>query len=162
MWFVAHTKPREENRALENLITQGFEVFLPTLTLEKVRRGKLCIVTEPMFSRYLFINTESNNQNFASIRSTRGVHELLRFGHQPCQVPDQLVLDLRNQSNTKIQPLLDVGDKIKVANGPLLGLTGIYQGQSGSERAKILVDFLSKVHLLELDSKDILPNDSYD
>jgi hypothetical protein len=32
-WHVVHTKPSAEARALENLERQGFEVFLPMITL---------------------------------------------------------------------------------------------------------------------------------
>jgi hypothetical protein len=58
-WQVVHTKPRAEARALENLQRQGFEVFLPMITLQKVRRAKLANITEPMFSRYLFLRTSA-------------------------------------------------------------------------------------------------------
>jgi hypothetical protein len=58
-WQVVHTKPRAEARALENLQRQGFEVFLPMITLQKVRRAKLANITEPMFSRYLFLCTSA-------------------------------------------------------------------------------------------------------
>jgi hypothetical protein len=34
-WHVIHTKVREGFRALENLQSQGFEVFLPTCRVQK-------------------------------------------------------------------------------------------------------------------------------
>jgi transcriptional antiterminator RfaH len=40
-WYVIHTKPRQEQRALENLQRQGFEAWLPMIALEKVRRSRL-------------------------------------------------------------------------------------------------------------------------
>ena len=47
-WHVAQTKLRTEAPALENherqrLKRQDFEVFLPELTLQKVRRLDMCI-----------------------------------------------------------------------------------------------------------------------
>ena len=56
MWYVAHTKPREEFRALENIERQGFEPYLPTLRRDKIIRGALAVKIEPLFARYLFIN----------------------------------------------------------------------------------------------------------
>ena len=55
LWYAVHSRPKQEIRALENLQNQGFETWLPMLTIEKLRRGRLAEVTEPMFSRYLFI-----------------------------------------------------------------------------------------------------------
>ena len=40
-WFVVHTKPRQEQRALENLQRQGFAAWLPMLSVQKLRRGRL-------------------------------------------------------------------------------------------------------------------------
>ena len=61
-WYAVHTKPKQENRALENLQNQGFECFLPLLEVEKIRRGKVQKVVEPMFSRYLFIQLNETSQ----------------------------------------------------------------------------------------------------
>ena len=49
-WHVVHTKPRAEARALENLERQGFEVFLPMITLQKVRRAKLANMSRNLLS----------------------------------------------------------------------------------------------------------------
>ncbi len=72
-WYAIHSKPRQEERALENLERQGFQAWLPMLTVEKFRRGKLAKVVEPMFSRYLFIRLDTEQTNWSPIRSTLGV-----------------------------------------------------------------------------------------
>ena len=76
-WYAIHSKPRQEERALDNLQRQGFEAWLPMLTVEKVLRGKLVQVTEPMFSRYLFIRLDTEQTNWSPIRSTLGVSRLV-------------------------------------------------------------------------------------
>ena len=43
-WYVIHTKPRQEARALTNLMQQGYQCFLPMITLEKLSRGRLNLV----------------------------------------------------------------------------------------------------------------------
>ena len=35
-WYVIHAKPRQEARALENLERQGYEAWLPMLTVQKI------------------------------------------------------------------------------------------------------------------------------
>ena len=94
-WYVIHTKPRQEQRALENLQRQGFEAWLPMIELEKVRRSRLTRVTEPMFSRYLFIRLDTTQTNWSPIRSTLGVSKLVSFGNVPAAVPDALIDMLR-------------------------------------------------------------------
>ncbi len=41
LWYAIHAKPKQEQRALENLERQGFEAWLPLITVEKLRRGRL-------------------------------------------------------------------------------------------------------------------------
>ena len=36
-WYLIHTKPRQELRALENLERQGYECYLPLLPTEKIQ-----------------------------------------------------------------------------------------------------------------------------
>ena len=54
-WYLVHTKPRQENCALENLERQAYPCYLPTLLTEKLRQGALTVTNEPLFPRYLFI-----------------------------------------------------------------------------------------------------------
>ena len=78
-WYLIHTKIRQERVALENLERQGFECFLPLIRAEKLRRGALQVVQEPLFPRYLFIRlgTGLESQSWAPIRSTIGVSRLV-------------------------------------------------------------------------------------
>ena len=78
-WFVVHTKPRQEQRALENLQRQGFAAWLPMLSVEKFRRGRLEKVVEPMFSRYLFIRLDTEQTNWSPIRSRSGLVQRSRW-----------------------------------------------------------------------------------
>ena len=104
-WYAIHSKPRQEERALENLERQGFETWLPMLTVEKVRRGKLAKVVEPMFSRYLFIRLDTEQTNWSPIRSTLGVSKLVSFGNRPAVIEDALIQALR-----QLPELLDLSD----------------------------------------------------
>lgn len=54
-WYVVQTKPRQEYRALENLINQGYECVLPEYQCEQLRQGVRALRNEPLFPRYLFI-----------------------------------------------------------------------------------------------------------
>jgi hypothetical protein len=38
-WYVVYTKPRQEERARENLSNQGYTCFLHTLRVERLRAG---------------------------------------------------------------------------------------------------------------------------
>ena len=155
MWYVVHTKPREEFRALENIERQGFEVYLPILRRDKIIRGAFATKLEPLFARYLFINFSSANQNFAVIKSTRGVQGLVTFSQKPAMVKDELILALRSVEETPHFKLFKSGDPVKIISGPLSGLHGIFKQQSGEQRGFILIDFLNKNHIVTIELSNL-------
>lgn len=155
-WHVVHTKPRAEMRALENLERQGFEVFLPMITLQKVRRAKLANVTEPMFSRYLFLRTTLRMEDLSVVRSTLGVSQLVRFGTVPAKVPHAWVEAMQAQPAVQ-ETLHQQGDKVVLGEGMLKGLEAIYMQPDGELRAMVLVELLSKPHLISYEVASLLP-----
>ncbi len=156
-WYLIHSKPRQEARALENLQRQGYEAWLPMLTVEKIRRGRIANVTEPMFSRYLFIRLDTVTSNWAPIRSTLGVSRLVTFGSVPASVPDDLIEALRTAPMQSPQRLLVTGEEVLFVDGPLQGLRGIFQQHDGEARALVLIELLSKPQSIAVSLHDLRP-----
>ncbi|WOG28385.1 transcription termination/antitermination NusG family protein [Endozoicomonas sp. 8E] len=75
-WYLLKTRPRQEQRAQENLETQGFDAYCPIV---KVRiRGLL--KEEILFPGYVFLYLDLKDlDRFHKIRSTRGVSEIVSF-----------------------------------------------------------------------------------
>lgn len=146
-WYLVHTKPRHEGTALVNLERQGYQCYLPRLRIEKIRRRKAEIVTEPMFSRYLFVRLDNsgNGKSWSPIRSTFGVSQLVHFGNRPAKVEDQLVDLLQNREQLHpISPLFHNGDAVVITDGPFAGVEAIYQMVDPERRSMILLEILNK------------------
>ena len=124
------TAPRQEYRALENLQQQAFEVYLPLHQSERLQRGKLRLVEEPLFKRYLFVRFNEHNSPWHAIRNTLGVSELVRSGGQPAKVPAALVQALR-QLQTTPQALFQRGETLRVTDGPFRDLQVVFEMQDG-------------------------------
>lgn len=147
-WYVVHTKPRQEACALQNLTQQGYDCFLPMVTVQKVRRGRCVEDAECLFRRYLFIRLIAGQSNFVPIRSTRGVSGLVRFGVQPAVVPDAAV-DVLRFMPAKNQPLFKAGDVVTITEGAFAGVAAEFvalkQMPDGEIRALVLLELLSKL-----------------
>ncbi len=150
-WYVVHTKPRQEARALENLQNQGFTCFLPTIQVQKLRSQRVQVVTEPMFSRYLFIQLDEQDQNWGPIRSTLGVSKLVSFGSQPAKVPPDSVAFFQEASPEVLERIFSPGDTVHVASGPLRGLEGKYIAHDGEARAFVLIELLGQPQKLRME-----------
>ena len=157
LWYAVHSRPKHEHRALENLQNQGYEAWLPLITIEKLRRGRLAEVVEPMFSRYLFIRLDMEHTNWTPIRSTLGVSRLVSFGNRPAPMSDDLIQALRNMPERAPEKLLQPGQAVRVIDGPLKGLEAVYQQADGELRAMVLVDLMSKHHLVSMNTQHLFP-----
>jgi len=149
-WYVVHTKPRQEARALENLQNQGFNCFLPTMQVQKLRNQKVQTITEPMFSRYLFIQLDDQTQNWGPIRSTLGVSKLVSFGPQPAKVPPEFIAFIKEAPPETLERMFTPGDSIQIASGPLQGIEGKYIADDGETRAFVLIDLLGQPQKLRI------------
>ncbi|MCL1861148.1 MAG: transcription/translation regulatory transformer protein RfaH [Proteobacteria bacterium] len=156
-WYLIHTKPRQEKKALLNLERQGYTCYLPMIRIEKLLWCKLVVVNEALFSRYLFIRMglDGKDKSWSPIRSTVGVSRLVRFGERPAQVDDRLVEELKSREESLLSEparLFNPGDTVRIAEGPFSGFDAIYHMSDGAQRAHVLIDMLSKSVSLQLDS----------
>ncbi len=154
-WYLVHTKPRQEDVALTNLQRQGYECYLPQMRIERIRRRKVEIATEPMFPRYLFIRLDSSDQgkSWSPIRSTLGVSQLVHFGARAAKVDDALVDLLRQREQTMpLDAMFHSGDSVVITDGPFAGIEAIYQTAEAERRAFILLEILSKPVPMQIDS----------
>jgi transcriptional antiterminator RfaH len=154
-WYVIHTKPRQEQRALSNLQQQGYQCYLPMMAIEKLTRERVNVIEEPLFPRYLFICLDSgrDGQNWSPIRSTWGVSGLVTFGIAPAKVDSSLIDSMRQQEqglNQAPQRLFSEGETLLVVDGPFSGLEAVYQMPSGENRAMVLIELMGKFAKMQI------------
>ena len=148
-WYLIVTKSQSEFKAQENLLRQGYEIYLPLVQTSRRRNGKLVNRTEAFFPRYLFICLDKESDNWAPIRSTIGVTGLVRFGGMPSVVPQNMILNLKNNENEFGFQLVEnkkltLGDKLEIINGPFEGYKAVFQKMKNSERVSVLLDIVGK------------------
>jgi len=154
-WYLVHAKPRQEDVALANLERQGYECYLPQMRIERIRRRKAEVATEPMFPRYLFVRLDSSDQgkSWSPIRSTLGVSQLVHFGTQAAKVDDMLVDLLRQRERAlPTEAMFHSGDSVVIADGPFAGIEAIYQTSDAERRAFILLEILAKPVSMHIDA----------
>ncbi len=159
-WYLIQTKPRLEKVALENLANQGYECYLPMMKVEKVINGQIEVQKVPLFPRYLFINLDLDFQSksWVPIRSSRGVSNLVKFGQTPAKIHDELVKHIYSRehlSDSKIEPLYQKGQTLKIVDGPFSGFESIYQGMDPEMRVIVLIEFMTKPVIMKVELAQI-------
>jgi len=160
-WLLVYTKAREEKRAKKNLENQGFETFLPMIAYEKIRQPK-SFSLEPMFPRYLFIIINAERDNWAHIKSTRGVSHLVVFGDKFAEVPNSVVafLKTRVDDNDIVKQKVtrqefQKGDKLVLEKGVLKGKEAKFLSKTGTERVRILLKLMNELIITEVPGHDV-------
>ena len=160
-WFLVYTKAREEKRAKKNLENQGFKTFVPMIAYEKISQPK-SISLETMFPRYLFIKIDAEKDNWAHIKSTRGVSHLVVFGDKFAEVPNSVMafLKTRVDDNDIIKQKVtrqefQKGDKLVIKQGTLKGKEATFLSKTGKERVKILLKLMNELIIAEVPGQDV-------
>ena len=150
-WLVAHTHVRKELFAKEQLLEQGFKVFLPQY--EKIRRHarQEDKVIMPLFPRYLFVGLDPMCDRWSAINSTRGVSYLLKLGDdQPAVVPTHVIETIRVQQDEKglislgAVALFQPGDQVRVLEGGFKNYSAVYLSMDDQQRVQILLHFMKR------------------
>jgi len=151
-WYAVCCKPRQEAVAEENLLRQGFQVYLPRIRIRQRRRGQWLDAVEVLFPRYIFIRVDPQRRSTATVRSTRGVLGLVRFGGQPAVVPDEVMQALLRREDAASglhqdrRPLFCPGEAVKLVDGPLSGMEAVFTQQDGEQRVILLLELLGKAN----------------
>ena len=160
-WYVVQTKIRQEQLACDNLVQQGFIVYFPKIKQLKRLRGRQAVHLEPMFPRYIFLQPEAASRSISPVRSTLGVTNLVRFGQKPAVMRPEDMLGIRevefhrNEASEKDISPFKPGGRVRVANGPLVGMEGLISNVS-SERVIVLLQLLGQDTRVSISHHELL------
>ncbi len=156
-WFAVRTKPRREFYAKENLLRQGYTVYLPVVRRVVSHARRRQVASRPFFTGYLFVLLDPDHANWHSINSTYGVACAVRFGDYYPPVPNDLIASIRSREDESGQVHLPeglrspfrTGAKVTVKVGEA-DIEGIFAGLNGEERARILIEILGRQQKLSV------------
>ena len=161
LWFLIYTKPRQEERAKENLENQGFETFLPMIAFEKIKQPKLYSL-KPMFPRYLFTQYNGEKNNWVHVKSTRGVSHVIRFGDKLTEVPNSVIDYLKSKVDDndvlKLQTTrktFQKGDELVIKQGVFQGKDATFISMNGKERVRVLLSLMNRITIADISEQNL-------
>jgi len=158
-WFVVHVLSGQEGKVQENINRRiqteemgdlVYEVLIPTERVQEIKRGKKTETTRKFFPGYLIVNMhllDDDNQlvekTWYFIKDTSGVLGFAGTKDRPIPMRkkevESLLAQVREREDT-VKPKIsfEVGDKVKVADGPFQNQNGIVE-EIDPERGKLRV-----------------------
>jgi transcriptional antiterminator RfaH len=161
-WFVVTCKPRQEIIAQENLLRQGFIVYLPRIQVKKRHKDKWVDKVEALFPRYLFIQLDPEKKSISPVRSTLGVVGLVSFGGQPAVISNDLIAAIRQHENPdsnlhqEIRPLFTAGERVGLSKGSLAGFEGVFVEDDGDKRVIVMLELLGKMNKVTVNKDGVV------
>lgn len=149
-WFVFYTKSRQEKKVNDLLLKSGYEVFLPTHKVMRQWSDRKKKVEVPLFNSYIFV--KDFDHRIADILKTPGVAWNIRHNGKPAilrQEEFELIQRFLStgyflETSGEIETF-QVGDRAKIIDGPLAGITGVLTGKDQSHRFNILLEGIQQV-----------------
>lgn len=159
-WYVVHTRPHAENRAIMHLQRQGYRAFCPRYrkTIRHARRARS--VLAPLFPGYLFLFLDGGRDPWRAVNGTRGVARLVTQGDRPQPMPPGIVEDML--ARTRVDgafdwtPTLKVGQAVRIAGGPFAEFVGTLEHLDGAGRVRVLLDLLGRSVSVALRSEALM------
>jgi len=154
-WYVVHTQPNREGRALAHLLMQGFHAYLPRYGKLRRHARRAEWVLAPLFPRYLFVAMDVAGARWRSINGTVGVSHLVCHGDRPTAVPPGIVEGLRAQESedgaiavatASLQP----GQRLRIAAGAFADCVGCFVQMADRERVILLLELLGRAVRVEV------------
>jgi transcription antitermination factor NusG len=152
-WYALFTRHQHEKSAALALSNKNLEVYLPLYRSVRRWQDRDKQLWLPLFPGYLFIREGLDRQ--LQILTTPGVLHIVGWGGRPATVP-QTQLDavrriLASPMLVEAHPYLKCGDRVRVKNGPLMGLEGILTRKKGVARLVISLEMLGRSAAVEID-----------
>jgi transcription termination/antitermination protein NusG len=160
-WYAIYTRSHFENLVADQLAARGFSPVLPQRSVWSKRfRASRAV---PMFPGYLFIHHGMEKRSYVEILKARGVVRVLEGGWNrltpiaDCEM--EAILRVVN-AGAPVCPHMyfNEGDRVRVFDGPLTGLEGIFLRDKPTKgRLVVSISLLRSSVAVEVDSALVGP-----
>ena len=139
-YYVIHTKPKQENKALINLQRQGFKIWFPFFKKTIFFKNKEIEKKEPFFPGYIFVILDIIKDDWSKIQSTFGVKYLITYNGVPKEIENSNVKEIKKVVSGAT---LNLNDKVNIISGKLINKKGKIIEMCSSNRVKLLLESLN-------------------
>lgn len=157
-WYAVYTWPRHEKKVAKHFEDRGLNYFLPLHTSIHNWNKKRASVSLPLFPGYVFVQTPRRSRYLPL--TVPGVVHFVGTSNTPAEIPSEEMEFLRTavQAKRHIEPhpYLAPGNRVRIASGPMSGVTGTIQRTATGCRIVISVDMIMRSVAVEVDAASLM------
>ena len=165
-WYVVHTYSGYENKVKANLekIVENrkiselvVDVKVPTEMVVELKENERKEVERKVFPGYVLIKMILNDDTWYIVRNIRGVTGFVGPNSKPIPLTEDEVLAIGVEKRI-INVSYDVGDNVKVNDGPLEGFIGVVEElHLDKNKVKVVVSMFGRETPVELTLDQVDP-----
>lgn len=158
-WYAAYTKPRNEKKVYERLLSAGIETYLPLQRKLKQWSDRKKMVEEPLFRSYIFVRI--TQKEYYNVLNTFGIVRYITFEGKAVPIPDKQIDQIKQllEQDVEIEAVEEVitpGTIVEVRFGSLMGLNGELVEHQGKKKVVVKINHISHSLLVTLPSQYIV------
>jgi len=152
LWWVVHSKSRNEKALAQDLIRSQINYFLPMTWKVRRQKGRTIRSLLPLFGGYLFFC--GNEMQRVELLRTNRVANLIEVTDQQRLVKELLQIEQALRAGAPLTPhkYIKAGQQCRVLAGPLADLRGIAVKTKNVTRLVLQVDMLGQATAVEIDT----------
>jgi len=153
LWWVAHTRSRNEKALAQDLSSKNISYFLPMAWRIRRHRGRTLRSLLPLFSGYLFFCGDENQR--IEVLKTNRVANLIEVKDQDLLVDELSQIEHALRAGAALAPhkYIKAGRRCRVIAGALTGLEGIVVRTQSATRLLLQVDILGRATSVEINAE---------
>jgi transcriptional antiterminator RfaH len=157
VWWVLHTKPRQEKSIARQLLQVQVPFYLPLIPRRCLVRNRVLQSHVPLFAGYVFLLADWN-ERVAALSTGRVVRTLAvadqrELWHDLGQVARLIAAGAPITPEARLSP----GAAVIIRTGPLAGLKGRILRTASGQRFVVQVDFIQQGASVLLDDFRLAP-----
>ena len=158
-WFALQVRSRYESLVAAHLGGRGYEWFLPLYESRRRWSDRIEEIEQPLFPGYVFCRLDPFNR--LPILTTPGVFQIVGAGKTPLPIDASEIAAIQATIKSGLPsqpwPFLQIGQTVRIEDGPLRGLEGILLESRGHHRLVLSVTLLQRSIAVQLEAASVRP-----
>jgi transcription antitermination factor NusG len=152
-WFALVVRSRWEKTAASSLTSKGYDSLLPVFKERRRWSDRWKDLELPLFPGYVFCRFDPCHR--LPVLTTPGVLSVVGIGKALCPVDTEEIAAIqllaRSGCSARPWPFLEIGQFVRVSQGPLCGLTGIVLQVKSETKLILSISLLRRSVAAEVD-----------
>jgi transcription antitermination factor NusG len=158
-WYALRVKPQHERTVSYALQRKGFERYVPLYKALRRWADSLKDIELPVFPGYVFCRMSP--EEAPAVLATPAVYHVISHGAVPAQIEERELHEIQRIESAGLPvgpwPYLKEGQRVRIARGPLAGVTGLLASSNESWHVVVNVQLLQRGIAVAVERGDVAP-----